>query len=81
MNQLMGEIKLFAYDEVPEGWLKCEGQALHISKYPKLYMLIGTKFGKEGEHFFRLPNLLDKSSEGLIYCIATEGQLPNFKAV
>lgn len=76
MNYMLGEIKLFPFDDVPEGWLKCRGQTLSINKYPKLYMLFGTKFGKEGELCFKLPNLIDDEPNNLTYCIAVEGELP-----
>ena len=76
MNQLVGEIRLIAYDDIPLGWLKCEGQSLEMNKYPKLYMMIGTKFGQEGKFEFTLPDLREKASPGLAYCIATEGHLP-----
>lgn len=76
MSQMLGEIKLLPYDDIPEGWLGCSGQALHINKYPKLYMLIGTKFGKEGDFQFKLPDLTEDAPKSLTYCIATEGELP-----
>ncbi|MCM1988869.1 phage tail protein [Oceanirhabdus seepicola] len=76
MNQMLGEIKLFPYDDVPVGFHKCMGQALYINKYPKLYMLLGTKFGKGDNFQFRLPDLTEDAPKSLTYCIATEGKLP-----
>lgn len=76
MNQILGEIKLLPYDDVPVGFLRCSGQALRINKYPKLYMLIGTKFGKEGDYKFKLPDLTDVTPKDLMYCIVTEGKVP-----
>lgn len=76
MRQLLGEIRLIAYDDIPEGYLKCEGQSLDINKYPRLYMMIGTKFGQEGEFKFTLPDLREKAPPGVVYCIAVEGELP-----
>lgn len=76
MNQMLGEIKLLPYDNMPEGWLPCQGQDLPVNKYPKLYMMIGTKFGNESEFSFKLPDLRDKLLEGMTYCIAAEGELP-----
>ncbi len=76
MNQLLGEIRLVAYDDVPAGWMRCEGQSLDINKYPLLYMIMGTKFGQAGEYQFSLPDLRATAPHGLIYCIATEGRLP-----
>lgn len=76
MNQLLGEIRLIAYDDLPVGWMKCEGQSLEINRYPLLYMIMGTKFGQEGKYQFSLPDLRGKAPPGLIYCIATEGHIP-----
>lgn len=76
MDQLIGEIRLIAYDDIPEGFLKCEGQSLEVNKYPKLYMMIGTKFGQDGEFTFTLPDLREKAPQGLAYCIAIEGHIP-----
>lgn len=75
MNRLLGEIRLIAYDDIPLGWLKCEGQSLDINKCPKLYMMIGTKFG-QGQFQFTLPDLREKAPPGLVYCIAAEGHIP-----
>ncbi len=76
MNQLLGEIRLITYDDVPAGWLKCEGQSLEMNRYPKLYMVIGTKFGQDGKFRFSLPDLREKAPSGMAYCIAFEGSLP-----
>lgn len=75
MRQFLGEIKLTACDDVPEGWIKCEGQFLDIKTYPKLFMMLGTKFGQDGKFTFRLPDLREKAPAGLVYCIAAEGHL------
>jgi microcystin-dependent protein len=78
MQQILGEIRLLAWDDVPAGWLKCEGQSLDINRYPKLYMMIGVKFGQEGKFQFTLPDLREKAPSGMVYCIAAEGGLPGF---
>ncbi|MGV8146312.1 MAG: phage tail protein [Alkaliphilus sp.] len=76
MTQTVGEIKLISYVDIPSGWLRCSGQSLSINAYPKLYMLLGAKFGRESELQFNLPDLTSNKSEDLIYCIASEGELP-----
>ena len=76
MCALLGEVRLFPYGKIPVGWLACEGQTLYINEYPKLYMLIGTKFGGDGKKFFKLPDLQKKSPENMVYCIAVEGEFP-----
>lgn len=81
MSQLLGEIRLIAYDDIPVGFLKCEGQSLEMNKYHKLYMMIGTKFGQEGQFRFALPDLREKAPPGLAYCIAAEGSIPELQEV
>ncbi len=76
MNALLGEVRLFPYEKIPAGWLACEGQILYIAEYPKLFMLIGTKFGGDGKQKFKLPDLKKKSPENMMYCIAAEGEFP-----
>ncbi|MBV1757825.1 MAG: tail fiber protein [Dethiosulfatibacter sp.] len=74
--QNVGEIKLFAYDDVPCGYLECRGQKLEIVKYPKLYMMIGSKYGDCDERHFYLPNLSAEVPTGMRYCIAYMGEVP-----
>jgi len=77
MCPFLGEVRLFPYDNIPVGWLACKGQALYINEYPKLYMLIGTKFGGDGKQNFKLPDLREKSPAKMVYCIAVEGEFPD----
>ena len=77
MCPLLGEIRLFPYEKIPDGWLACTGLTLYISEYPKLYMLIGTKFGGDGKQNFKLPDLRKDYPENMMYCIAVEGEFPD----
>jgi microcystin-dependent protein len=77
MCALLGEVRFFPYGKIPVGWLACTGQILNITEYPKLYMLIGTKFGGDGKQNFRLPDLQKESPENMMYCIAVEGDFPD----
>jgi hypothetical protein len=77
MSALLGEVRLFPYGKIPAGWLACTGQMLYINEYPKLYMLIGTKFGGDGKQKFRLPDLQKKAPDNMMYCIAVEGDFPD----
>lgn len=76
MRHMLGEIKLLPYDDIPLGWLVCKGQSVDINDYPKLYMLIGTKFGSDDKYQFNLPDLTSEAPENMVYCISTEGELP-----
>src|SRR5262249_33308526 len=53
----VGEIRMFAGNFAPAGWMFCEGQLLPISENETLFQLIGTTFGGDGESTFALPDL------------------------
>jgi len=53
----VGEIRMFAGNFAPAGWMFCEGQLLPISEYETLFQLIGTTYGGDGESTFSLPDL------------------------
>jgi microcystin-dependent protein len=53
----VGEIRMFAGNFAPAGWMFCEGQLLPISEYETLYNLIGTTYGGDGQNTFALPDL------------------------
>lgn len=57
MAQYVGEIRMFAGNFAPAGWMFCDGQLLPISEYETLFNLIGTTYGGDGESTFALPNL------------------------
>ena len=56
----VGEIRLFAGNFAPNGWMFCEGQTLPISENEVLFQLIGTTYGGDGEETFNLPNLASR---------------------
>src|SRR6266496_334654 len=53
----VGEIRMFAGNFAPAGWMFCEGQLLPISEYETLFQLIGTTYGGDGQSTFALPDL------------------------
>src|SRR5919204_2091521 len=53
----VGEIRMFAGNFPPSGWMFCEGQLLPISQNETLFQLIGTTYGGDGESTFALPDL------------------------
>jgi microcystin-dependent protein len=76
----VGQIKLFAGNFAPVGWMFCQGQELSISEYDALYTLIGTTYGGDGDSTFALPNLsarlpvhMGTGSDGVNYVIAQSG--------
>jgi microcystin-dependent protein len=53
----VGEIRIFAGNFAPVGWMFCEGQLLPISENETLFQLIGTTYGGDGQSTFGLPDL------------------------
>lgn len=53
----VGEIRMFAGNFAPAGWMFCEGQLLPISENETLFALIGTTYGGDGQSTFALPDL------------------------
>jgi len=53
----VGEIRMFAGNFAPVGWMFCNGQVLSITQYETLFNLIGATYGGDGQTTFALPNL------------------------
>ena len=53
----VGEIRIFAGNFAPAGWMFCDGQTLPISENTTLFQLIGTTYGGDGQTTFNLPDL------------------------
>jgi len=75
----VGEIRLFAGNFAPAGWMTCEGQVLPISENETLFNLIGTTYGGDGQSTFALPNLAGRvpihqgTGGGSTYTLAETG--------
>jgi len=55
MDPFIGEIRLFAGNFAPAGWLLCNGQSVPVSQYPNLYSVIGDLYGGD-DQFFNVPD-------------------------
>src|SRR6185436_15592769 len=53
----VGEIRMFAGNFAPAGWMFCDGQLLPISENETLFNLIGTTYGGDGQSTFAVPDL------------------------
>lgn len=53
----VGEIRMFAGNFPPVGWMFCDGTPLAISENETLFQLIGTTYGGDGQSTFNLPDL------------------------
>lgn len=60
----IGCIQLFAFNEVPDGWLPCDGSELEISVYKELYDKIGNRYGEVENGGFRIPDLRNQFVRG-----------------
>jgi microcystin-dependent protein len=59
-----GELRLFAGDWVPAGWLPCRGGEFDRDKYPDLAKAIGNAFGVANNGQFDLPDLRGRALLG-----------------
>lgn len=76
----VGEIRMFAGNFAPAGWMFCDGQSLPISENETLFNLIGTTYGGDGQETFQLPNLqsrvpihMGQGPDGNTYILAETG--------
>src|SRR6188508_1234070 len=76
----VGEIRMFAGNFAPAGWMFCEGQLLPIAENETLFQLIGTTYGGDGQETFGLPNLQSRiplhmgtGSDAIAYQLAESG--------
>lgn len=67
----LAEIRLFSFNQIPRGWLPCDGRLLSIVQYQALFALIGTIYGGDGTTTFALPDL-----QGRVPVHAATGSLP-----
>ena len=71
----VGELRIFAGNFAPSGWMFCEGQLLPISENETLFQLIGTTYGGDGQSTFALPDLRGRLPlhQGNNYILAETG--------
>jgi hypothetical protein len=59
----VGELRLFAGNYAPKGWLACTGEAISKADHPDLFAAIGDPFGTEGDRV-KLPDLRSRAAAG-----------------
>ncbi len=64
-DHYIGQIRAFAFDYAPEGWMPCDGRLLPPSAHAELYSLLGTRFGGDGHTSFALPDLRGRVAMGI----------------
>jgi microcystin-dependent protein len=53
----VGEIRIFGFPRIPNGWMACDGSLKPISTYQVLFTLLGTTYGGDGITTFAVPDL------------------------
>jgi microcystin-dependent protein len=56
-DQYVGEVRMFAGNFAPVGWLFCDGSLLPIANFDTLFNLVGTTYGGDGVTTFAVPDL------------------------
>ncbi|WP_254472773.1 tail fiber protein [Bartonella sp. B1098] len=51
-----GFIATFAMQEIPTGWLLCDGKTYKRKDYPQLFKAIGDQWGKDSDTTFKVPD-------------------------
>lgn len=57
MGNFIGEVRIFGFNFVPQGWFACNGSTLPIQQYSTLFSLIGITYGGNATTNFQLPNI------------------------
>lgn len=66
-TDLIGEIKVWAHQTIPQNHLICDGSAISRTAYPALYNKIGTTYGTgDGSTTFNLPDFRAQFLRGAI---------------
>jgi microcystin-dependent protein len=72
-QQYIGEIRMFAGDFAPLGWVICRGQLLSIGNYQALFSIIGSEYGGNGSTTFALPDFRGRLPVHFYFKMAEQG--------
>ena len=62
---MIGEIKMWAGNTIPQGWLLCDGSEVSKTTYPRLFAAIGNLWGTPSSSSkFKLPNFTGRVPAG-----------------
>ena len=61
MDPYIGEIRLFPWGKIPDGWAACNGAEFRIHDNQALYTVIGNTYGGVAGATFKLPDLRERS--------------------
>jgi microcystin-dependent protein len=60
----VGEVRAFAFNYCPQGWLPADGRPMAVAQNQGLFSLLGTSFGGNGFSVFNLPDLRGRAPVG-----------------
>jgi microcystin-dependent protein len=61
----VGEIRAFAFNFTPTGWLPCDGSLQNINANTTLFSVLGIRFGGDGQTTFAVPDLRGVAALGI----------------
>ncbi len=64
MEGTLAEIRMFAGNFAPRGWLFCQGQLLSIAQWTAVFALVGTTYGGNGQTTFGIPDFRGRLALG-----------------
>lgn len=64
MEGTLAEIRSFAGNFAPRGWVFCNGQLLSIAQWTAVFALVGTTYGGDGQTTFGVPDLRSRVPVG-----------------
>jgi microcystin-dependent protein len=64
-DRYLGEIRLVAFNGIPNGWARCDGSLLPIAQNQALFALLGTTYGGNGTTTFALPDYRGRAVVGV----------------
>ena len=65
MEGYIGEIRVFAGNFAPQGWVLCDGKPYSIRSYDAAYSILGTLYGGDGTTTFNVPDLRGRLAVGI----------------
>lgn len=73
----IGSIILWSSEDVPSGWLQCDGTAVSRATYADLFAVVGVAFGSgDGSTTFNLPDLCHRVPIGFDPAYVQDGNYP-----
>lgn len=64
MEGTLAEIRMFAGNFSPRGWMFCQGQLLSIAQWTAVFALVGTTYGGNGQTTFGIPDFRGRVALG-----------------